>query len=377
MKKVTIALLIFFLFPVAKVKAEEYKFLNLGIIYPLSMNRSKHQAVNINLSLLQNSVGNVKGVNMCGFSAVSLGNVDGLQSSFLYSQINGDHTGASFSTLNFVNNNFTGAQLGIAANMTGRSVVGAQSSGVINFVGGNFNGYQQSAVYNIVGKTFKGAQFAGIVNAVGSDFYGLQYGLIFNFTARKLKGVQWGSVNIAAELQGLQMGYINIAQKNYGCQVGLLNIAEEQEGFPVGLINLSDDGDVQWLNYSSSFCEFITGVRFLSGRALSSLEVGSSVRNSEYDQSLTAGFHYGYRVPWKRFGFAAGIGYFHVISWIDEEDEENLYNSLAVDFSFSFDFKINTWLGLTAGFGSFVETAYEVDSEAEESDLWFLGITLF
>lgn len=354
----------------------DYRFLNLGIIYPLSSNRSKQQPVNINLALLQNSVGHVKGVNMCGFSSISWGNVQGLQSSFFYSQVNGDHKGASFSTLNFINNDFIGAQLGLAANMTGRSGKGAQSAGVINFVGGYFSGYQQSAVYNVVGKAFKGAQFAGIGNAVGENFSGLQYGVIFNFTARQFKGLQWSGVNVAGQLEGLQLGYINLAQKNHGCQIGILNIAEEQAGFPIGLINLSDEGNVQWLNYVSSFSEFNTGVRFLSGRAVSSIELGGGVRDWDYDESAILGFHYGYRYPWQKFGLEAGFGYFHIFSWLNENDEE-YYNNLALDFRIALDYQVISWLGVIGGYGSSTITAYEENAEVEVRDLWFLGITLF
>jgi len=349
--------------------AEQYsRFLNLGIIYPITMNRSKDQAVNINISLLQNSVGDVKGVNMCGFSSICNGDVHGLQSSFFYSQINGDHLGASFSTLNFTNNNFYGAQLGLAANMTGRSVKGAQSGGIINFVGGNFDGYQQSGVYNITGKTFKGVQFAGIGNAVGENFFGLQSGVIFNFTAKRMQGMQWSGVNIAGELHGLQVGYINLSQVNHGCQIGLLNIAEEQNGFPIGLINLSDEGNIQWLNYSSSFCEFITGIRFVSGRAVSSLEFGGAVIDSQYD-------HYGYRIPWKKFGFDADLGYFHIAS--QNNDEEEFHHELAIEFRLGVHYQINNWLGITAGMGTNIKAPYEEETVAEESDLFYAGITLF
>jgi hypothetical protein len=204
---------------------------------------------------------------------------------------------------------------------------------------------------------------------------GLQYGGIFNFTAFKFKGLQWSGVNIAGELKGLQLGYINLTQRNHGCQIGFLNIAEEQAGFPIGLINLSDQGNVQWLNYSSSFCEFITGIRFISGRAVSSIELGGGVRDWDFAESFTIGFHYGYRYPWRKFGLSADLGYFHIISW-QQEDKDEYFNSLALELRLVMDYQIISWLGITAGYGTST-TTYEEDAETEDKNLWFFGITLF
>jgi len=368
-------IIIFILLLISLNSVENFRFLNLGVLYPFAMNRSKEQAVNINLSLLQNSVGNVKGVNFCGISAICNKRVNGLQASLLYSQINEDLNGLSFSLLNFVNNNVDGAQVGVLANMTGKTVKGYQNGGILNFTGGNFFGYQQSAVYNIVGKTFSGVQFSGIGNVVGNNFYGIQFGTIFNFTAKELKGLQWGSVNVAGDLRGLQMGYINLVQKNHGWQIGLLNIAEEQNGTPVGLVNLSDDGNVQWLNYFSNFSEFITGIKFISGNAVSSIEIGGPEHDSGFDESIMTGFHYGYRFPWKKFGLEADLGYFHIVNKM--EDSEDLSTGFAVQVRLSVNYQINNWLGIFTGFGKNARGIYEEDSEAEESDLFFSGITLF
>jgi len=369
-------ILIFFIFLIISLNStENYRFLNLGIFYPLTMNRTKKQAVNINLSLIQNSVGNVKGVNLCGFSAVCHKNMNGLQGSLLYSQINDNLNGMSFSTLNFVNDNINGVQIGIAANLTGGTFKGAQASGIVNFVGGDFFGYQNSAVYNVVGKSFRGVQSGGIGNVVGNEFYGLQIGSIFNFTAKKMQGMQWGGVNIAGELRGLQMGYINLVQKNHGWQVGLLNIAEEQNGVPVGLVNLSDDGNVQWLNYTSNFSRFITGVRFLSGNAVSSIEIGGPEHDSEFDESGMIGFHYGYRIPWRNFGAEADFGYFHITNKM--EDSDDLIQALAVQIRLSVTCQITKWLGITTGVGKTARGVYEEDTEPVESNLYFAGITLF
>ena len=104
----------------------ETRFLVLGIAYPLTQNKSKNVTTNVSLSLLKNSVGDINGVNLCGLSAVSKGQVRGIQGAILYSQIDDDLSGVSMATVNVVNNSIKGIQWSIG-NFQGRNFRGFQS----------------------------------------------------------------------------------------------------------------------------------------------------------------------------------------------------------------------------------------------------------
>ncbi|MFC1897968.1 LA_2272 family surface repeat-containing protein [Candidatus Cloacimonadota bacterium] len=357
------------------------RFLELSVVYPLSTNKSKSDSTNVNLALFQNSLGYIHGFSFCGISAICKSDVKGLQASLLYSQINDNLKGVSFATVNVVNDSVKGVQSSLAANLLGRSFQGYQTAGIVNFVGGYFKGVQQSTVFNIIGRSFIGVQSAGAGNVVGENFTGAQIATTFNFTAKKMKGMQWSGMNVCGELHGLQLGYGNIAQKNYGWQIGLLNIAEEQKGIPIGFVNLSDDGNVQWQTYFSNFAGFITAIRFESNNFVSSLEMGGPNLESEIEESIMFGFHYGYRIPINKFGLEADFGYFHTMKNPENEDSD-LSNSMAVQIRCSISYKVNRWLSIFAGVGgtSMADYPEDLDDEVEnekDSTLYFAGVNLF
>lgn len=367
--------------PEVQPENARYCPVNVGLIYPISTNYSRYDSTRVSLALLQNSVGKVRGMHVCGFSAVSTASVYGFQASALYSQIDDNLCGASFSTVNVVNDNITGVQIGVGANLLGKSFKGVQNSGAVNFVGGNFAGYQQSTVFNIVGKSFRGFQLASAGNIVGGNFGGAQFGVTFNFVGRILRGFQSAFVNVVAESRGCQFGWGNIAQVNHGWQIGFLNLAEDQQGVPVGLINISDDGEVQWQSYVSNFAQFVTAIRFVSHNFVSSLELGANNQESEHDNSALLGFHYGYRVPYKNLGVEADAGFFHVEYEQDEETEE-IPDSFALQMRISATWRFTDWLELYAGIGGTTMADYVFDEETdtvetEDRFLYFAGINLF
>jgi len=354
-----------------------------GIVYPWSTNKTKQESTNLNLSLFQNSVGDIAGANISGLSAISNGNVNGIQASLLYSQINKTQKGASFSTINVVNENVQGAQGAFAANLLGKSFSGYQVAGAINFIGGNFKGYQQSAVFNIVGKDFYGMQSGVAGNVVGGDFKGAQFGTTFNFVARKMVGLQTASLNVCAELKGVQLGIGNITQINRGWQIGFMNLAEQQEGVPIGLINISDDGNICWQNYISNFAGFVTAIRFESNNFVSSLEMGAPNLESEIEESVLLGFHYGYRIPWRRLGFETDLGFFHVI-YEPDNGKSDIPNSFALQLRFSASLRITNYLSVFTGIGGTTMAEYpDLDDEdaetvtTEDRLLYFFGLNLF
>jgi len=250
-------------------------------------------------------------------------------------------------------------------------------------VGGYFRGMQQSAVFNIVGKDFYGVQSAVVGNVVGGDFKGAQFGTTFNFVARKFYGLQTASLNVCAELKGVQLGIGNITQVNRGWQIGLMNLAEQQEGVPIGLINISDDGNIGWQNYVSNFAGFVTAIRFESNNFISSLEIGAPNLESEIEESVLFGFHYGYRIPWKRLGLETDLGYFHVIYEPDNE-ESDIPNSFALQLRFSCSIRVTDNISIFGGIGGTTMADYpDFDDEeaetvtSEDRFLYFCGINLF
>jgi len=380
-----IKLLVFTLLLIALLGAEKVdRPVTLGLVYPYTSNKTKLESTNFNLALLQNSVGNVRGASICGISAVSNGSVHGVQASLLYSQINDDLKGISTSTINVVNKSIEGIQFGFAANLLGRSFSGYQTAGAMNFVGGSFKGMQQSTVFNIVGKNFSGLQTGGAGNVVGGNFKGAQLGTSFNFVARKMSGLQSGSLNVCAELKGVQIGIGNITQINNGWQIGLMNLAEKQNGVPLGLINISDDGNVRWQNYFSNFAGFVTAVRFESNNFISTIEAGAPNLESEIEDSGMIGFHYGYRVPWKRLGFETDVGFFHVVYGLEDE-ESDIPSSFALQLRFTGSIRITDKISIFAGIGGTAMAEYpELNDEdeveivdSEERRLYFFGINLF
>lgn len=346
-----------------------------GIIYPISTNAAKTDSVNLSLSLIQNSVGNVKGANVSGFSAVSKGNVTGFQSSLLYSQIDGKLSGVSMAGVNVINGYAKGLQTGFM-NLLGDSFKGMQFSSTVNFVIGDFKGYQQSTLFNMVGGKFSGLQTAGLCCIAGDNFKGVQSGAVFNFTGKEFRGWQLSGVNVAGKQKGFQLGYINITQHNEGLQVGLLNIAEKQEGIPIGIINLSDDGNVSWQSTFSNFTAFTTGMHFKSGNFHSSIEAGAGNIEPELEESVILGFHYGYGIPLKKFEAIFDLGYMQVFTQ-SEEDEEKFENSHATQIRAYTQYDLTRKISLFAGFGI---TAFNTISDFDVFNgktLCFAGINLF
>jgi hypothetical protein len=288
------AVLIFFLMPKelhSKSRTKHY-LVNLSVFYPFSINQSKYDTTNINLSLLYGHVGQVHGLDIAagmsrvkddikGFQLAGLAGVCesdfiggqvagffavtgddfsgvqvsgainvsgedfiGLQSSGLFNIAGDNGQGIQITGLfNIAGESFKGWQAGAFMNISGDEFQGIQSGGVFNIVGESCQGVQASGIINITGERFEGLQAAGIFNITGGDCDGLQGAGIFNVAGETLRGVQAAGVfNVAGErLSGLQLGTCNIAGTSGGVQIGLINVAGELDGLQLGLINYSHE----------------------------------------------------------------------------------------------------------------------------------------
>ncbi len=167
-------------------------------------------------------------------------------------------------------------------------------------------------------------------------------------------------------------------------QIGLLNLAETQEGVPFGLINISDDGNIRWQNYFSNFAGLVTAIRFESNNFISTIEAGAPNLESEIEDSAMIGFHYGYRIPWKRLGFETDFGFFHVVYELENEDSD-IPSSFALQLRFSTSIRITDKISIFAGIGGTTMAEYpelndddEVETiTSENRRLYFFGLNLF
>lgn len=277
----------------ADLKSEprsRHHFLNFSIFYPVSINQSRYDTTNINLTLIYGRVGQVHGIDLAGGISVVENDVKGFQVAGLAGFCGSDFTGLQLAGLFAVGGEeFSGFQVSGLLNVCGEEFKGCQGSGLLNVTGNNFKGIQTTAIFNIVGEEcqglqmaglmnitgnafqgiqatggwniagessqgiqasglfnvtgerFKGVQASGIFNITGEDCTGLQAGGIFSVTGGMFKGLQFsGGFNVAGErLSGLQVGTANVAGTSQGLQIGLLNAAEDMDGVQIGLVNYS------------------------------------------------------------------------------------------------------------------------------------------
>lgn len=314
---------------------------NASIFYPFSLNRTRNDTTNVNLSLVYGHVGGVKGldlslmvsavsnkmtgVQITGLAAIVGGSFTGLQLSGLFN-ITGEHSGGvqSAGIFNISGDRFDGIQTSGIFNIAGERFSGIQSAGIfnvvgdkmsgaqlstINFVGSEFRGLQAGAI-NFVGETFSGLQLGG-VNFVGSRFKGLQWGGV-NFVDDELSGGQLGLVNYTANLRGFQFGAVNLGLYVNGLQLGLINVSNSIRGVPLGLVNISRDGYTRWVSWGSNLTAVNVGLKSVVRNFYSIVSIGGVNLEKEIGRSIAYGFHYGVHVPLRRFYADVDLGYVNI-----------------------------------------------------------------
>ncbi|MGB6340604.1 MAG: hypothetical protein WBF32_12605 [Candidatus Aminicenantaceae bacterium] len=337
MKRIAIVLIIMFAFLIiqGQVFAQEDEeeeegkkyAVNLSLWYPVSINKTKHDTVNLNLTLIYSRVGYVygldlsligsaithdlEGVQICGLAGVVGETGRGLQLSLISNVTGESFTGGQATGLvNIVGNDFTGIQFAGLMNITGERGSGIQASGLFNIVGENYSGIQLSGGFNISGSDFTGLQAVGLFNIVGENVEGVQAACLFNVTGGTLRGLQVAAFNIAANSAGAQVGIINVAGETKGIQLGLVNYTkEENTGIPIGPVNLARNGRIRGIAWGGSHVAVTGGAKFQIDRLFSLLTLGVGNLNDNISESLTYGFHYGMAFPVGRLTFNPDIGY--------------------------------------------------------------------
>ena len=226
------------------VRGRHY-FFNLSLFYPVSLNRTKEDSVNLNLSLLYGRVGYVRGIDLAGFASVIEHRLQGIQAAGLMSVAGESGQGMQAAGLMSVSgNDFTGLQASGLMSISGEQFNGAQFSGLMSIVGNRATIFQASGLAGIVGERAKGVQVSGLFSVVGDRFVGFQAAGLFNVTGEDFDGFQAGGLfNVAGQrLRGVQIGgLVNVVgEVLHGLQISPFNIAAESRGVHVGVHTLSN-----------------------------------------------------------------------------------------------------------------------------------------
>jgi hypothetical protein len=297
-----------------EAKPKHYVF-NASFYYPLSINKSKNDSTNINLSLFYGRVGRVKGIDMAAGVSVIKNHLKGIQITGL-SGVTGDTiSGVQVAGLfNIAGDQLKGAQLAGIGNITGEKSKGIQVAGILNISGEHFTGMQASGIFNIVGENFNGIQGSGIFNITGENFNGLQAAGLFNVAGGDTRGVQTACINVTNHLLGVQVGIVNLSEKVSGVQVGIVNFAKHQQGIPIGLVNLAKNGRIRLTGWGSSITAINIGGKFMVNHIYSIISVGGINFYKDLAESMAYGFHYGVHFPVKasRLFFDLDAGYINI-----------------------------------------------------------------
>jgi hypothetical protein len=286
-------------------------FVNLSLCHPVSINQTKQDRVNINLSLVYGRVGYVSGLDLSIFASAVSEQLKGLQLCGLAGIVGESGKGAQFSGLsNIIGNNFIGIQVSGIANIIGNDLAGFQASGLFNIIGEYYSGVQIGGGFNIVGEKCSGLQATGLFNIVGERFRGVQISGLFNIIGGTLKGLQSGVFNVAAESDGVQIGVANIAGNSKGFQLGLVNYSkEENTGIPFGLVNIARNGYVRMTLWGGNEIAATVGVKFAIDRLYSIVSLGAMNLDDDISESLSYGFHYGISFPFNKLILNTDLGY--------------------------------------------------------------------
>lgn len=315
---------------------------NLSLYYPISINQTKYDRVNLNLTLIYSRVGYVKGLDLSLIASAITEDLEGLQICGL-AGVAGEHgTGIQIAGLAAVaGESFQGLQVSGLASVAGERLQGAQFSGLFNVTGSRGGWFQASGLANVAGEDFSGAQVGGLFNVTGEHLEGFQIGGLFNVAGEscrglqavglfnvageycegaqiaglfnvageELRGFQVGTFNIAAHSKGLQLGVVNVGETSHGVQIGVVNYTKKaNKGLPIGLVNLADNGRLKGVLWGGSNVVLSGGIKFEIGRIYSIVSVGAWNLDDKISGSLTYGWHYGLTIPTGKLTLRPDIG---------------------------------------------------------------------
>lgn len=313
------------------IHSPRHYVVNLSLWYPTSINKTEHDSVNINFTLLYGRVGTVRGLDLsigtsalkedlkgfqlAGLLGVSGEYVSGAQVSGLMNICGEDLKGGQIGGLmNITGSKGQGFQIAGGMNINGENLLGFQASGFFNIVGERLQGFQATAGFNIVGEDCTGYQGAGLFNIAGEDFTGLQTSGLLNIVGENLNGVQIGFFNIVPYFSdGVQIGIFNVSDEMRGFQLGLVNWNQETFGIPVGLVNVSKkEGHIRWISWGSNISAINSGVKFEVDKFYSIVSLGFYNYYLRKGTALSYAGYYGYYLLQDISSFSLDLGYMYV-----------------------------------------------------------------
>ena len=144
-------------------------------------------------------------------------------------------TGFALQTVDWVETDFKGAQIGFLGNVVLNDGVGFQLAGLGNYVHGAAKGCQ-IAPFNVNG-AFDGFQL-GAFNWNKGISTAFEIG-VANINVSELHGWSWGAINYTERLYGLQLGLVNVVgEVGRGVQIGVFNGAAKFQGVQIGVLNI-------------------------------------------------------------------------------------------------------------------------------------------
>jgi len=309
-----------------EIKGKHYA-VNLSLYYPISLNQTKNDSVNLNLGLLYSHVGYISGFDLSGLASVVSHRMEGVQLSGLFA-VAGE-SGQGVQTAGLVcaaGDNFSGLQVSGLFNVAGTSLSGFQTAGLINVAGEHgrwfqaaglanvagetYSGIQAGGLFNVIGEQGSGFQASGLFNVVGEDFTGFQASGLFNVVGEDFTGFQLGPINVAVHSKGVQVGVVNLGEVSDGLQIGVVNYSKkENNGIPFGLVNLARNGFVRGIAWGGNAVATSAGVKFTVRNLYSIISLGLFNLNDKINESLTYGFHYGISFPVGDLDLNTDVGY--------------------------------------------------------------------
>lgn len=421
MKKIVITVLAGLLLLSIPISAQEneknegpgiHRFFNFSLFYPVSLNQSPSDSVNVNLSLIYGRVSsvsgldfslaasavhdNMKGIQIAGLSGVVGEEAQGIQVSGLVSVAGESFAGLQSSGLITVageelNGFQTAGLINVAgktgrwfqasglANVAGEDFEGGQFSGLFNIAGEHMKGIQAGGLFSIAGETMEGLQASGLFNIVGERFQGLQVSGLFNVAGESLKGLQAGPVNIAAGSRGVQIGLVNIGETCDGLQIGLVNYAKgEHRGFPLGAVNLAENGTINGVIWGSNRTAVSGGMKFYIGRWHSVVSLGIGNLEENLAESLTWGVHYGTTFTAGKMAVQPEVGYRYRDNYGLSQSSAAEPDQHLLEARLLFKLRLSSEISILLGGG--IERAYDSGPEernARSSFLFNAGLELF
>jgi uncharacterized protein YjbI with pentapeptide repeats len=350
---VTIIIFIFFFCNSADLSAQGKKYpFNISVWYKaLSINQSDKDIADVNLTLFYTDIGSIKTFNT-GFGYTRVENsLNGVNLNAGVTSMVGNSGGFIVSAIGNLHQGIVkGFEIGGLFNTTTKDMQGVQMAGTVNFTSGNFEGTQMSLIANITGSDLSGAQF-GNSNIVGSDLTGVQIGTTFNAVSNTLSGLQIAPGNIAGINNGVQIGLLNVNSENNLIQFGLVNITDYQKGVPIGAVNIATkNGGASWINFSSNFAAYTTGLKINAANFVSYLEGSYNIFDTENTSSGSIAAYYGYDFKLSdKFILTPNAGYVEIFE--DKSSDDSWIHQFAIQGRLIGQYEISRKVRFIGGVG--------------------------